>query len=183
MMRTTRTRRPLGRTALTAVRPRTIGLSVVLLAVTALAARPAAAQGPATITGQVYACESGRPLPNASVHLRGLDDGQTIALTSGRDGYFARVGLMPGRYLIEATAPLPATAPRRGRWVAPTASRLARVETDDKLQVRIGTAPPAYALVSGPRRPESNQPAVPQPACDDPLVPPAVPTSDRYIIH
>jgi hypothetical protein len=160
-------------------------LGAALVAVTTLAAAvPAAAQGPATIAGQVYACESGRPLPNASVRLRGLDDGQVIKLTSGRDGRFVRVGLMPGRYLIEAAAPLPAQPPRRGHWIAPTASRLARVETDDKLSLRIGTDAPVRALVPGPtRRPESNGPTGPQPACDDPLVPMATPTSDRYIIH
>ncbi len=160
-----------------------ISTAAALLGAAALAALPAAAQGPATITGQVYACETGQPLANAAVRLRGLDDGQVITLTSGRDGYFGRVGLMPGRYLIEAAAPVPVAAPRRGRWVAPTASRLARVETDDHLYLRIGTAPPAYALVAGPRRPESDGPTGPQPACDDPLVPMAAPTSDRYIIH
>ena len=91
---------------------RTAAVGAALLGAAALAALPAAAQGPATITGHVYACDGGRPLAHAAVRLRGLDDGQTIALTSDRNGHFARVGLMPGRYLIEAAAPLPVA--RRG---------------------------------------------------------------------
>jgi Carboxypeptidase regulatory-like domain len=164
---------------------RTAARAGALLAATLFAATlPAAAQGPATITGHVYDCDTGRPLANAAVRLRGLDDGQTIALTSGRNGYFARVGLAPGRYLIEAAAPLPAQPPRGGHWVAPAASRLARVETDDKLDLRIGTDAPRRFLGVGPvRRPEADEARRPQPACDDPLVPAAVPMSDRYIIH
>ncbi len=169
----------------TAARLRGTVLRAALAAAALGAALPAAAQGPATITGHVYACDTGRPLANAAVRLRGLDDGQTIVLTSGRNGYFARVGLAPGRYLIEAAAPLPAQPPRPGHWVAPTASRLARVETDDKLDLRIGTDAPRRFFGIGPvRRPEpGGEVARPQPACDEPLVPPAVPTSDRYIIH
>ncbi len=159
---------------------RTIALTAALLA----AALPAAAQGPATISGQVYACGTGRPLAGAAVRLRGLDDGGTIALTSGRDGRFSRVGLTPGRYLIEATAPLPARPPGSGHWFAPTASRLARVENDDFLTVRIGAAAPSRFHGVGPaRRPGADESTQPRPACDEPLVPPAVPTSDRTIIH
>jgi carboxypeptidase family protein len=147
-------------------------------------ALPAAAQKPATITGRVYACETGAPLAHAAVRLRGLDDGSAVALTSDAGGRFARVGLAPGRYLIEATPPLPTQPLRHGHWVAPTASRLARLETDDVLDLRIGTAAPERSYGVGPvRRPGAPESTAPQPACDDPLVPPAVPTADRYIIH
>ncbi len=95
----------------------------------------------------------------------------------------ARVGLAPGRYLIEATPPLPAGPLPAGHWFAPTASRLARVETDDLLDLRIGTDPPARFYGVGPARGPGAEATEPRPACDDPLVPPAPPLTDRYIIH
>jgi hypothetical protein len=156
-------------------------LGTALLGATlSAAALPAAAQGPATIGGRVYACASGAPVGHAAVRLRGLDDGATIVLTSDAGGRFVRVGLAPGRYLIEASAPPPAQPILPGHWLAPTASRLARVETDDVLDLRIGTDAPERFYGVGPvRRPD----AAPHPACDDPLVPVAVPMVDRYIIR
>ena len=61
------------------------------------------------------------------------------------------------------------------------AANASRVETDDVLDLRIGTDAPQRFYGVGPvRRPDT----APHPACDDdPLVPAAVPTVDRYIIH
>ncbi len=116
-------------------------------------------------------------MAHATVHLHGLDERSTITLSAGADGRFARVGLAPGRYLIDAAAPLPTQPVRYGHWVAPVASRLARVETDDVLDLRIGTEAPARFFGVGPvRRPGALESTAPQPACDDPLVPQAVPT-------
>ena len=158
-----------------------LGLAVLGPAALVLgAALPAAAERPATIAGRVYACTNGAPVAHAAVRLRGLDDGLTIALTADGTGHFVRVGLAPGRYLIEASAPLPAGD---RHWVAPTASRLARVETDDVLELRIGTDPPGRFYGPGPVRWPDAAPTGPHPACDDPLVPLAPAMSDRYIIH
>ncbi len=133
---------------------RTGALTAPLVLAAALAAAlPAAAQGPATIRGRVYACETGRPVAHATVHLHGLDERSTITLSAGADGRFARVGLAPGRYLIDAAAPLPTQPVRYGHWVAPVASRLARVETDDVLDLRIGTEAPARFFGVGPGAP------------------------------
>ena len=140
---------------------RVLTVSALLLAVLA----PAAAQGPATIHGQVYACSSGAPVPGAVVRLHDLDNGTTIGLIAGKDGRFSRVGLTPGRYLISATAP------RQTR----TASRLARLETDDVLTFRIGTDAAWPVDQSTDNRPH--------PACDTALIPQAPPMSSRYIIR
>jgi hypothetical protein len=72
---------------------------------------------------------------------------------------------------------------------------LARVENDDVLDMRIGTYRTLYhAAVDRSRRSvdvnasvyTSLPPLGPnevRSVCDDPLVPPAPPTSNRYIIH
>ena len=87
----------------------------------------------------------------------------------------------PGRYLIAVNGILP----RPGRRTVLPASRLARVETDDVLDVRLGTdirteisshtkLPYAAPLPAGDD---------PHPQCDAAVAPPAAPTTDRYIIH
>ena len=154
---------------------------------------PVAAQGPATIRGIVYDCVSGAPIAGASVELRNLD-GSTTSFVVPENGRFVRVGLEPGRYVVSATGPV-----LRGQTgltlPSPTASRLARVENDDVLDMRIGTYRTLYnAAVERSRRPAAvNAPAYTslpplgpnevRSICDDPLVPPALPTSNRYIIH
>jgi Carboxypeptidase regulatory-like domain len=154
---------------------------------------PVAAQGPATIRGFVYDCVSGAPLGGASVELRNLD-GSTTSFVVGENGRFVRVGVEPGRYVISATGPVLRGEPGL-TLPSPTASRLARVENDDVLDMRIGTYRTLYhASVERSRRPADvsasaytslppHGPNEVRSICDDPLVPPALPTSSRYIIH
>ncbi len=141
----------------------------------------ASAQGPATIRGVVYACYNRAPIGFAPVILRALDDGTVIRLVSDAQGRFVRVGVPPGRYLIGVAGILP---PPGRRTVSP-ASRLARVESDDVLDVALGTdifteisshtkLPYAAPLPAGDD---------PHPHCDPAVVTPATPTTDRYIIH
>ncbi len=150
-----------------------------------LAPRPAPAQVPATIRGQVYDCNQGDAIAGAAVELRGLDDGSTIVLRAARDGRFARVGLLPGRYLISATDPGPKQDPLvHLRDVTTTASRMARVEMGDVLDVRIGTYR-TLRLIMPPRVSSTNLPLAPNephPACDPAFVP-ASPTINRYVVH
>jgi Carboxypeptidase regulatory-like domain len=148
----------------------------------------AAAQGPATIRGRVYDCDTGSTLTGVPVVLRNVDDGSVVRLRSGQDGRFARVGLQPGRYLIAALPEYRAPRPfaTRDPRMATFASRLARVETDDVLDLILGTRmrptvgpnvvqpPPAGELLADDQ---------PQPLCDPALVPRALPTTDRYIMH
>jgi hypothetical protein len=157
------------------------------LALAALAALAvpslAAAQGPATVRGIVYSCHSGSPLESVPVILRSLTDGTVIRLNSDAHGRFVRVGVAPGRYLISAVGVVP-RGPGVRASVTP-ASRLARLESDDVLDVRIGTdelteisrhsSVPHFA-----RLPDGDEP---HPVCDAPVVPPAPATTDRYIIH
>jgi hypothetical protein len=134
----------------------------------------AAAEGPATIRGFVYACSNHAPMPGARVTLHRLDDDTYVHVTADQRGRFARVGLAPGRYLISVQG-----APGRFDGRTRVASRLARVDTDDVLDMSIGGDP--LVMISNHGRPPD--PYNPQPLCDDALVPPAPPTSDRYVIH
>jgi hypothetical protein len=134
----------------------------------------AAAEGPATIRGFVYACSNHVPMPGARVTLHRLDDDTYVHVTADQRGRFARVGLTPGRYLISVQG----AAVRYGGRTR-TASRLARVDTDDVLDMSIGGDEAQMISNHG----AWSDPYHPQPLCDDPLVPPAPQTSDRYVIH
>jgi hypothetical protein len=143
----------------------------------------AAAQGPATVRGVVYSCRTGSPLESVPVTLRSLTDGAVIRLSSDARGRFVRVGVPPGRYLIGVAGVVP-RAPGMRESVTP-ASRLARLESDDVLDVVIGTD--VLHEISRHNRiaysatlPVSDEP---RPLCDAPAVPPAPSTTDRYIIH
>ena len=148
----------------------------------------ASAQGPATVRGLVYSCGGGTPLAAVPVTLRSLDDGGIVRVKSDARGRFAHVGLQPGRYLISVGGVIPATAEtsptRPPIVVVSAASRLARLESDDVLDVSIGTSLVAVrtsnrSIVRG----FSVSSDAPQPMCDPAIVPPAPSTSDRYIIH
>ena len=158
-------------------------------AILSLAVLPsvASAELPATIRGTVYSCDTGAPIPGAYVWLDSLDDRSRSVLVTDARGGFARVGLATGRYLVIVVGDIRGshTISVRG------ASRLARVDTDDVLDVRIGTQttplPPARAETAGfqilehvvsPRYVRE-----PTPICDAALTPPAPSTSDRYVIH
>jgi hypothetical protein len=168
--------------------------AAVAFAAALLVPPPVAAQGPATVRGVVYDCTSGQPISGASVELRNLVDGSTIKLAAHDDGRFVRVGVEPGRYLISASGPVLRGQP--GLTVpSPTASRLARLENDDVLDVRIGTYRTLYrAAVERARRSADGYDAAyaslpppgpneARPICDSAFVPAAPSTSTRYIIH
>jgi Carboxypeptidase regulatory-like domain len=152
-----------------------------LLATGALVPGAANAEGPATLHGQVYSCSDNTPIASAHVTLRGIDDGTLREITTGPDGRFVRVGLMPGRYLIVASPGY------RSRVDA--ASRMALLDTDDNLSVRIGTNVYKAVLERRGRKLLPRDPSAPDPyeravpACDSPLVPLASSTSNRYVIH
>jgi carboxypeptidase family protein len=162
---------------------------IAALAVTGILLAPCAAvaQSPATIRGQVYDCKTGQAMALATVELRNLDDGTTLAMQAANDGRFVRVGVQPGRYLISATGPSLGQSPQYTRLGSTTASRLARVDTDDVLDVRIGTNHTlhviSYLLTRGTGTLPARDPNEPRPVCDPAVVPPAPPTSDRYVIH
>ncbi len=151
------------------------------LAAAALVPHAARAEGPATIHGLVYSCNDRTPIPQAHVTLRGIDDGTLREITTGADGRFIRVGLMPGRYLIVASS----TRFRKGP--GDVASRMALLDTDDNLDVRIGTytrspgGTHGSPRVAGPTDADPYARAVP--LCDPPLVPLASSTSTRYVIR
>jgi hypothetical protein len=161
-------------------------LALVLTGV-ALTAAPANAQGAATLRGVVYDCYGGGPIGGSWVGLRNLVDGSTTTLTAGEDGRFLRVGIDPGLYLISAHGPVPSR--QRGRALpSQTVSRLARIESDDVLDVRIGTSRTLYGAVATPSQRETSpasasQANAPAPLCDPALVPRAPSTSSRYIIR
>ena len=154
-------------------------------AILSLASLPslASAEMPPTIRGVVYSCDTGAPIPGAYVWLRGLDDGSVNTLPTDARGAFARVGMAPGRYVVFVGGPV------RGSTTIQTrpASRMARVDTDDVLDLRLGTqlftAPPPvhYTSIGRVQAPLAMQRA--EPLCDAPLVPPALSTTDRYVIH
>jgi hypothetical protein len=143
----------------------------------------ASAEMPATIRGVVYSCDTGA-IPNAYVWIDSLDDRTRNVLVTDARGSFARVGVTPGRYLVIVVGEIRSSNTDAVRGV----SRLASVDTDDVLDVRIGTQltpkpPPDLRYrdlnhVVSPRY--INQPTT---ICDAAIVPPAPPTSDRYVIH
>ncbi len=159
--------------------------TLVAAAILGIAALPsfASAEMPATIRGVVYSCGTGAPISNAYVLLHAMDSGVVSGLWTDAHGGFARVGLAPGRYMVFVTGAI------RGsdKLVTQPASRIARVDLDDVLDVRLGTE-------IGPRPPQTRFTAVkdvrtirwmqqPEPMCDAAVVPPAPVTSDRYVIH
>jgi hypothetical protein len=162
-------------------------IAVLALAGLILAPCAVAAQSPATIRGQVYDCRTGQAMPRATVELRNLDEGTTFALQAANDGRFARVGLQPGRYLISATGASLGQSGTYARLGSTTASRLARVDADDVLDVRIGTNQTLRVISHLPVRvtntPPARDPNEARPVCDPAFVPPAPSTSDRYVFH
>lgn len=131
----------------------------------------AVAQGPATVRGVVYACSDGAPIPAARVTLYRMDDGSEALLTADAQGRFVRVGLTPGRYLIIARA--------NAGGSSDPASRFARLSDSDVLDMSIGTE---RLQRIGPHGKPIDL-SRPQPACDAAVVPPAPPTTNRYIIQ
>jgi len=154
--------------------------SFAMLAVTGALMVPsiAFAQGPATIRGLAYECHGRAPMPSARVTLHPLDGGADIHVVADEHGRFTRVGLTPGRYIVGVQG-------RRtlyyGRYIGQTriASRLARLEADDVLDMTIG-GESLYMISNHGDSPDPNQP---RPLCDAAVVPPAPATTDRYIIH
>lgn len=145
----------------------------------------ASAQGAATLRGVVYVCGTSSPVGFAHVRLHGLDTGNSIDIATDATGRFSHVGLAPGRYLIVASN----DKPYRHYSVA---SRMALLESDDVVDMRIGTGmarPGRRAALGGGRLAPGSDAAAAlaysqaTPICDEAKVPPAVPTSDRYIIH
>jgi len=143
----------------------------------------ASAAMPATIRGVVYSCDTGAPVPGAYVWLRSMDGGSVNTLWTDARGSFARVGMAPGRYIVLVGGPIQGSKTIHAR----PASRMARVDTDDVLDLRLGTQ-----LITVTPRPDlttitnahvTRAMYEPQPICDAPLVPPAPPTTDRYVIH
>ncbi|MDP9106816.1 MAG: carboxypeptidase-like regulatory domain-containing protein [Candidatus Eremiobacteraeota bacterium] len=143
----------------------------------------ASAEIPATIRGVVYSCDTGAPIAGAYVWLRGLDAGSVNTLWTDARGGFARVGMAPGRYIVFVGGPVQGSKTIHAR----PASRMARVDTDDVLDLRLGTqliavAPrPDVTSISNAHVTRAMYEA--QPICDAPLVPLAPPTTDRYVIH
>ncbi len=133
----------------------------------------ASAQGPATIRGVAYICANHLPMTSARVTLHRLDDDTFVRLTTDSHGRFTRVGLEPGRYLVSVDG-----GPAYALHTRVT-SRLARLETDDVLDMSIGGDPRFLDGAQGPPADQSH----PQPLCDSASVPPAPTTADRYIIH
>ncbi len=136
------------------------------------------AQGPATIRGVAYSCADHGPMPSALITLHPLDGGADLQLETDAHGRFARVGLTPGRYIVSVEG---RGTPYQGRYVFRTnaASRLARLEADDVLDMSIGGSDVITISRHG-RPPDPNQP---HPLCDAALIPPAPSTTDRYIIR
>ncbi|MBV8749638.1 MAG: carboxypeptidase regulatory-like domain-containing protein [Candidatus Eremiobacteraeota bacterium] len=118
----------------------------------------ASAQGPASMRGVVYECSTRAPLANALVTLRNTAGNPAINLRADADGRFRRVGLEPGTYQVTATGKV-------GRHTV-VARRLAKLESDDTLEVAMGTT--QYWQQNG---------------CEPYYVPLAVSTADRYILH
>ncbi|HEV2737067.1 MAG TPA: carboxypeptidase-like regulatory domain-containing protein [Candidatus Elarobacter sp.] len=154
-------------------------------AILSLAIMPsfASAEMPATIRGVVYSCDTGAPVAGVYVRLRAMDGGSVNALWTDARGTFAQVGMAPGRYIVFVGGSVRGSTMMHAR----PASRMARVDTDDVLDLRLGTQ-----LIAVPPRPDltsiSNAHATraldeAEPICDAPLVPSAPTTTDRYVIH
>lgn len=147
-------------------------------ALAVLVVRPecSAAEGPATIRGTVYFCGETRSAPHAVVLLRNLTTGEKIPLMADERGRFVRVGLLPGRYLIAA---------QRAERVndREKVSRLARLEADDVVDLRIGISPNVNIGGTYAGNPWAERPDEPHPLCDPPLVPAAASPFDRYVVH
>jgi hypothetical protein len=142
-------------------------LILALVPTVGLSAASAASQ-PATIHGVVYACETRQPLAHARVTLRGVDDGGTYRLVSDAAGRFTQVGVMPGRWNIQAG---------RGADTAFASTRQALLEDGDNLSMVIGVR------TQGPMRRVSSDANVVHTDCDAFRVPQAPTTADRYIIR
>ncbi len=132
----------------------------------------AVAQGPATVRGIVYSCSDGTPIPSARVTLYRLDDGSDVRVTADAQGRFARVGLTPGRYLVIARA--------NAGGSSDPASRFARLSDGDVLDMTIGTE--RLQRIGGAHSAPIDL-SQPHPRCDAAVVPPAPPTTGRYIIQ
>src|ERR1700676_3064119 len=135
-----------------------IRIGAAMTAVFSLAAS-AMAQRPAILRGQVYVCDTGMPVAGAPVTVLNLDDGTHFDLRSDAHGRFVRVGLAPGRYRVGAT--IEHGTERRSAY------REARLEADDLVDARIGVWDRLMT----------------RHGCEPYLIPPAISTSDRYIIH
>ena len=146
------------------------------LVLAAAAAAAASAESPASVHGVVYACATRTAIAGAYVALRGLDDGSVIHLRSDARGRFQRVGLTPGRWLIQA-----GQSTDDARFAS---TREAVLESDDSLSMVIGvrTTPRMISHVVSPSA-ATPAPGVNHTDCDPYRVPAAPSTSDRYIIH
>ncbi len=143
----------------------------------------AIAEMPATIRGVVYSCDTGAPIAGAPVWLRGLDSGSVNTVWTDAHGGFARVGMAAGRYIVYVGGQMQGSKTIHAR----SASRMARVDTDDVLDLRLGTqlmtVTPHPDFTSIGRAQATRATWEPQPICDAALVPLAPPTTDRYVIH
>ena len=142
-------------------------IPLVLALTPAVGLTVASAEAPASVHGVVYACESRQPLAAAHVTLRGLDDGSVLHLRSDTRGRFSHVGLMPGRWQIQAGTTSD---------VRDASTRQALLETDDALSMVIGVRTSGASL-------RSADPKVTHTDCDPFRVPAAPSVADRYIIH
>jgi hypothetical protein len=117
-------------------------------------------------------------MPSARITLHPLDGGADIHVVADARGRFSRVGLAPGRYIVGVQG---RGMPYQGRFIGRTriASRLARLEPDDVLDMSIG----GESLVMISNHGDAPDPNRPRPLCDAAIVPPAPATTDRYIIH
>ena len=146
-------------------------LAAAAFAVAILLPAAASAEQPASIGGLVYDCASGRPVAGASLTLRGLDDGTVVHLRADANGRFAKAGLTPGRWQIQAAI-----------GEISSSTREAVLETDDALAMRIGIST-IVNLQHMDGRGFPTAPAIARAACNPYRIPAAASTSDRYIIH
>src|ERR1700681_886165 len=95
---------------------------IATLAVTGILLAPCAAvaQSAATIRGQVYDCKTSQAMALATVELRNLDDGTTLAMQAANDRLVVRGRDQPARYLISATGPSLGQSPQYTRLASTT---------------------------------------------------------------